>query len=85
MQARSPGLGFVAIVLLHSPPPCPALPLYTVNKDIAPHAIACNLIAFVLVASGRGQGSAGREGELRAPRVCGGVKGEGSFLLKTLK
>lgn len=67
------------------PPPHPALPLYKVNKQYrSTLAIACNLIAFVLVASGKGREvrGGGREGELRALRCVEGGEGGGSILRK---
>lgn len=71
-------------VALPTPRPRPALPLYKVNKQYrSTLAIACNLIAFVLIASGRGREvRGGREGELRAPRCVEGGEGGGSILKK---
>lgn len=61
LRASSPGLGCAARVVSRSPPD-PVLPLCRVNKQYRfPLAIACNLIAFVLVAPGRGR-EGGREG-----------------------
>lgn len=61
LPEQSPRLGSVARVMLHCVSPCPALPLYKVNKQYrSTAAIACNLRAFVLVVSGRGS-AGGRE------------------------
>lgn len=70
------------------PSPGPALPLYIVNKQCrSTLAIAGNLIAFVLVVSGRGREArrGRREGEVGAPWGVGGGEGGGSMLLKKLK
>lgn len=83
-------LGALALVLLwpescctaNPPPPArPALPLYILNKQYRSRlAIACNLIAFVLVVSGRSAEGCLWEGELST--VAGGGRGRRGFVLE---
>lgn len=72
LRAQNPGLGFVASVVLHYLL-LPRTSLYAVNKQYrSTLAIACNLIVFVLAASGRGREvRGGRKGEFRALRCVG--------------
>lgn len=67
-------------------PPSSALPLYTVNKQCRfTLAIACDQIAFVLVASGRGREVRGGRKNLGPHGVWREEEEEGVLLFSNLK
>lgn len=75
LRAQSPGLGFVASVVLHYLL-LPRTSLYAVNKQYrSTLAIACNLIVFVLAASGRGREVRGGRANFGPCGVWGKEKG----------